>query len=125
MFVPTKLKLQAGLPPVTISTDRGPATLPCVFRERGIAIAAASPPNSGDVEAYSLTHEVSGNALAPILTKAAHALALAAGLLHLPVDWTQDETAVQAQIRGLSETQRDLLWCIGAGRVQLTEMGQA
>ncbi|QDF05046.1 hypothetical protein [Myxococcus xanthus] len=122
MLVASKLKLQDGLPPVTLSTDKGPVTVPCVFRERGVVIARLDFESGTE---FSVSHEPSGDKFAPYLRNGAHALALAAGLLHLPVDWSQDADAVKAQIRGLSEAQRGLLACIGAGRLLFTPMGVA
>ncbi|NVJ13162.1 hypothetical protein [Myxococcus sp. AM010] len=123
MKAPNSLKFQDGLPPVTLSTDKGPVSVPCVFRERGVVIARLDLGVGTDF--FSVSHEPSGDKFAPYLRNGAHALALAAGLLHLPVDWSQDRDAVRHQIRGLNEEQRALLICIDAGRIMFTEMGRA
>ncbi|NVJ05260.1 hypothetical protein HUW63_08420 [Myxococcus sp. AM001] len=122
MKAPNSLKFQDGLPPVTLTTDRGPVTVPCVFRERGVVIARLDFERGTE---FSVSHEPSGDKFTPYLRNGAHALALAAGLLHLPVDWSQDADAVRGQIRSLSEAQRGLLACIGAGRILFTPMGVA
>lgn len=112
------LKFQAGLPLVTVTTSDGPKSLPCVFRQGGLAIAT-------EESLYSITHEASGLRLAPVFANGTHALVTTAVLLDLPLDWTRSTDELRPQMAGLSPEHMSLLHTIHAGRTQFVDMAKA
>lgn len=127
MLMPTKMKLEEGLPDARILVHGAFVQVPCKFRFRGLCIVAATevsqPPSP--LALYSVTHEASGMQVCPPVTDPMHALTAAAALLGQPVDWTLDTDNLYRAIEASPEETRQLIAALMRGEVKFQKLERA